>query len=116
MESACDSLQAARSSANDSSSAFGREVENVILERNTDANSPLAFPTGGDPQQQLKLRFGLRQKQAWKKPTVESHPIAGTLSDVLQECRSTQSALNLHRSDYAGNGASPFPSSPLAVP
>jgi hypothetical protein len=57
---------------------------------------------------QLKMRLGLKKKAGFKKPAVESHPItiSGTLSDVLQESRSTQSVLDVLNSNNAAEGVS----------
>lgn len=116
VDTACEKLQAARSNNADRGCAFGREAENVLVDRHIDANSvdTSGLPVGGTAgcaQQHLKIRFGLRQTQSGKKATVESHPIAATLSDVLQESKSTQSALNLHNSDITGPGVTPCPHS-----
>lgn len=111
METACDKLQAVRSSENGGSDVFGCDVENAALDRQADANSLgtlglLAGKCGVHAQQQLKMRLGLRNKQDLRKPLVEGHPNNGTLSDVLQESRSTQSALNVDTSGNLDQGVS----------
>lgn len=117
VESACDKLQAVRSSDNNSTGAFGWDVENYMLDLQADIKciGVLGVPAGtgrvgtGEPQQQLKFRLS----KTHKKTLVESHPIAGTLSDVLQESKSTQSAMNIAiNDDNLGEGVPcPLPES-----
>jgi hypothetical protein len=119
VQTACGKLHTSRSRDIDSSGAFDCDAENAILGQQLAVASSVGMShqsvLGASKRvPQLKMRLGLRRNVGFKKPAVESHPVtaSGTLSDVLQESRSTQSALDVLYSDNLSEGSYQIPSWP----